>query len=385
MVFTCEYCDRKFPTNASLYVHKQTQHGTPKLVLVNHDKGKDDISNNDNGMNNKKKRKHRVDDSKPPDKKRKDSFQIIDEYNDGDDDVQDNFEIIDEYINDDGQDDENFKIIDRFSDDGQDDHNLDVVDELSDDGQDENNLKIVDRYDDPSIRNRKPNYKQLYENCARGSRKLRDRIKKIRTRNNKRLGELQKAIKQQKVYYEKQINTLKNRCEAEINNTRQECDEKIQNLKREYNDRYEQLERECEEKIKNLSNHIKSLQEDDEDIDGLSKAIFNCTSMQEIFEILNLVKNHQYDQVVQKHLKTIQNLFLSLSFGVLPICQPQREKITDEQKDLVERIQSMSPNRAKVLLKEHRNKITKLFTIIEDSLKLARNSYNKYGIDRDGI
>ena len=379
MTFTCEYCDRKFPTNASLYIHKQTQHGKPKLVLVNHDHN-DTLNKYKN-----KKRKHRGDVSKPTDKKRKDSFKIIDEYNDGDDNVQDDFEIVDEYIDDDDQDDENLKIIDRFSDDGQDDQNLDVVDKFSDDGQDDSNNKIIDSYDNPSIRNRKLNYKQLYENCVRKSRKLRDKIKKIKAYNSKRLGEVQKTVKQQKINNEKQINALKNKHEEEINNIRREYEEKIENQKAELRDKYEQLESECEDKIKKLSNLLKSLQEDPEDIDDLTKAIFNCTSMQEIFEILNLIKNHQYDQLVQRHLKTLQNLFLSLSFGILPICQPQRDKITDGQKNLVEKIQSMSPNRAKSLLKEHRNDITKLFTIIEDSLKLARNSFNKYGIDRDDI
>ena len=210
MTFTCEYCDRKFPSNASLYIHKQTQHGKPKLVLVNHDQ--ETTLNNDKN----KKRKHRGDDSKPTDKKRKDSFKIIDEYNDGDDNVQDDFEIVDEYIDDDDQDDENLKIVDRFSDDGQDDKNLDIVDKFSDDGQDDNNNEIIDSYDDPSIRKRKPNYKQLYENCVKGSRKLRDRIKKIKAYNNKRLGELQKALNQQKINYGKQIDALKNNHKEEV-------------------------------------------------------------------------------------------------------------------------------------------------------------------------
>ena len=334
------------------------------MVLVNHD--------HDNALNKdkNKKRKHIGDDSKPTDKKRKDNFKIIDEYNDGDDNVQDDFEIIDEYIDDDDQDDENLKIIDRFSDDGQDDENLDVVDKFSDDDQDDSNNEIIDSYDDPSIRKRKLNYKQLYENCMRMSRKLRDRIKEIKVYNSKRLGKIQKAAKKQKINYEKQINVLKNNHEEEINNVRGEYKEKIENQKAEYENKFNQLEGECEDKIKKLSNLIKSLQEDAEDIDDLTNAIFNCTSMQEIFEILNLIKNHQYDQLVQRHLKTLQNLFLSLSFGILPICQPQRDKITDGQKNLVEKIQSTSPNRAKSLLKEHRNDITKLFTIIEDSLKL---------------
>ena len=261
MKFTCEYCDRKFPTNASLYIHKQTQHGKPKLVLVNHDHGQENTWNNDNGIKNKK-RKNIGNDSKPTNKKRKDSFKIIDEYNDGDD-VQDDFEIVDEYIDDDDQDDENLKIIDRFSDDGQDDQNLDVVDKFSDDGQDDNNNEIIDSYNDPSIRNRKPNYKQLYENCVRGSRKLKDKIKKLKTQNNKRFSDLQKAVKQQKINYEKQIDALKNNHEEEINNVRRKYEEKIENQKTEYKDKYEQLEGECEEKIKNfliLSNLYKRMQ-----------------------------------------------------------------------------------------------------------------------------
>ena len=117
----------------------------------------------------------------------------------------------------------------------------------------------------------------------------------------------------------------------------------------------------------------------------LTDAIFNCTSMQEILEIMHLVKNHRIDVVVQRHLKTLQNLLLSLLFGVLPICQPQREKITNKQRELVEKIQSASPNRAKGIMKEHRDELTNLFAIIEDSLNLARDSYNKYGTDKSSI
>ena len=94
-----------------------------------------------------------------------------------------------------------------------------------------------------------------------------------------------------------------------------------------------------------------------------------------------MIKNHQIDVVVQRHLKTLQNIFLSLSFGILPICQPQREKITERQRKLVDNIQSVSSSRAKGLLKENRQDLVNLFVIIEDSLKLARNSYNKYGTD----
>ena len=123
------------------------------------------------------------------------------------------------------------------------------------------------------------------------------------------------------------------------------------------------------------------MKEGDENLSSLAKAIFNCTSMEEIFEIQRLIKNHQLDIVVERHLPTLQNLFFSLSYGVLPICQPQRAKVTNNQRYLVEKIQSSSKHTAKRLIKENKDSITNLFTIIKDSIKLARNSYNRYGTD----
>ena len=403
MSLSCEFCDRKFPTNASLYVHKQTQHSPPKLLIMNHDHANNGMKNsNDDELDNSlevvdeyrfdknKKRKRIKDDLTPPIKKRQDDFQTIDEYN-NDDDTNDDFHIVDEYIDDDGQDDKNFKIIDEYKDDGQDDSNLKIIDEYNDDddGQDDNDLKIIDKYDYQDNRMKNINYKRLYEDCLKSSRRLREKIKKIQYSNNKRLKDdklkVQKAFKNQKLNFDKQINEINDNCKEKVSKIESECDEKINQLQTKYRKEYKMLEDDCEEKIKKLRDHIKSLEEDDESLNSLTDAIFNCTSMQEIFEIMHLVKNHRIDVVVQRHLKTLQNLLLSLSFGVLPICQPQREKITNKQRELVEKIQSASPNRAKGIMKEHRDELTNLFAIIEDSLNLARDSYNKYGTDKRSI
>ena len=139
-----------------------------------------------------------------------------------------------------------------------------------------------------------------------------------------------------------------------------------------------ELEAECEARIKLLNDEIKKLQEEDDDFSSLSKAIFNCTTMEEIFEIQRLVENHQLDVVVTRHLKTLQNLFYSLSFGLIPICDPQRQRITDSQRQLVEKIQNSSSTVAKRTIKARRSEIINLFTIINDSLKLVRNSFNRY-------
>ena len=66
--------------------------------------------------------------------------------------------------------------------------------------------------------------------------------------------------------------------------------------------------------------------------------------------------------------------------GILPICQPQRKQVTDQQRNVVDRVQVASKPTAKKLLRDNQREFVNLFTIIKDSLKLARNSYNRYGI-----
>lgn len=164
-----------------------------------------------------------------------------------------------------------------------------------------------------------------------------------------------------------------------IKKVKREHQEEIDRVIAGYDKKIGELETGCEERMKLLRDQIKSIQEDDESISSLTKSIFNCTTMEEIFEIQRLIKNHQLDVLTSKHLKTLQNLFLSLSYGVLPICQPQREKVSQSQRRLVEKIQNTSSASAKRLLKENRAEVVNLFSIIEGSLKLARNSYNRFG------
>ena len=147
---------------------------------------------------------------------------------------------------------------------------------------------------------------------------------------------------------------------------------------------FETMEQDFRRKIDMLNRHLQSEQEDDEYLTPLAHAIFNCTSMEEIFEIKNLIESYRVNELTNKHYKTLQNMFLSLSYGILPICQPQRDTITDSQRELVGKIQNSSLNITKKLLKDNREEVANLFSIIEDSLNLARNSFNRYGIQREG-
>ena len=172
---------------------------------------------------------------------------------------------------------------------------------------------------------------------------------------------------------------LKGKHADEIQDLNRRHEKIVNDMKIAHKKDLEENERECQKKLQLLNDQIKAMQKDDEDLSSLSKAIFNCTTMEEIFEIQKLVENHQLDRVVQNHLPTLQNLFLSLSYGILPICQPQRDKVTDDQRQVVERIQTASTQTAKKILQENRADIINLFTVIKDSIKLARDSYNQYG------
>ena len=86
------------------------------------------------------------------------------------------------------------------------------------------------------------------------------------------------------------------------------------------------------------------------------------------------------DEIVNNHLDSLKTLFLSLSHGVLPVCQPQRERITESQRELVEQLQTSTRNTAKRLMRSKRAEMVDLFTIIKDSLKMARNAYNTFGL-----
>ena len=207
--------------------------------------------------------------------------------------------------------------------------------------------------------------------------KCRDTLLNIKRLNKERLTELKEA--HQDKLDEKMIQKDK-RHKDEIASITEKFEEEM----KEKDKKWKEMEKDFEERIDSLSNLLDSKQEDEAYLTPLAQAIFNCTTMEEIFEIKNLIENYKVNELTLNHFKTLQNMFLSLSYGVLPICQPQRDNITDSQRELVGKIRNSSFITAKQLLKENREKIANLFSIVGDSLKLARNSFNRYGFQKEG-
>ena len=210
--------------------------------------------------------------------------------------------------------------------------------------------------------------------------KCRDTLLGVKRENKQRLEVLKESHKDEVIKIEKtcedKLSKIDKVHKIEIDNLTEKFEDEMKEKKKQF----EAMEKDFKTKIDMLHKHLRSEQEDEDYLTPLAGAIFNCTSMEEIFEIKNLIERYKVDELTDKHYKTLQNMFLSLSYGVLPICQPQRDTITDSQRELVGKIQNSSFNAVKDILNKNRKEIANLFTIIEDSLKLARNSFNRYGV-----
>ena len=375
MAFECEYCDKEFNTNAGLYMHKQSIHNPPKVVIVNHR----DANAGFSGDHVYSRKRHIIDDEVP-----------------GPSNIEEEIDFKKKFKS----DDDNTEVIDIPSDD--DDMSLDLPDVPTTDlipkfnipkDKMKNKIKISDswkikyeRCQRQSIRQRekynklKDSYNKLKDIYDRGAKNFNDKIAqmvtqcateidKLKTDNAKKISDSEKVIEDMKREHINIINNIQRDNETNLKNLMDECDRRINAMEQEHN-----------QKIKELNDYIKEIpQEDTEHFNSLSKAIFNCTSMEEIFEVRRLIKDHKFDEVLKNHIGTIQKLFMGLSYGIIPICNAQRTGITNKQRDLVDAVQSSTSTTAKNLLKTKRNEVTKLFSIINDSLKLIRNTYNTYG------
>jgi hypothetical protein len=363
MNLQCDKCGKSYPTNAALYQHKNLAHPEPKLMLVNHSHGSSPSSN-------KRPRSYNID---YPKAKKQELLPPVTKHSHPKEKPRD-YEIKPNPTpqKDDGQADDNLRIVDSYNDDGQTDEGLQVIDSYDNDGQSDDGLTVVDSID-------RVDYKQLYENCLASKKRVENVCQRKLLDLKKKHEEKTNALKED---YRDKLRRFGDQMKAEYDERIEKMQDThgraIKDLKEAHDKAMEDFERECKKKIKLLSDQLQAIKDDDDDLSSLTKAIFNCTTMEEIFKIQKLINNHQIDELIQNHLPTLQNLLLSLSFGILPICQPQRDQVTNEQRRVVEQLQTASPSNAKNILRNKRGDVINLFTIIKDSIKLARDTYNRY-------
>ena len=161
--------------------------------------------------------------------------------------------------------------------------------------------------------------------------------------------------------------------------------ENLDKLREEHREEIQNLQSDCDKKIKNLNDYIKDLKEDEyANFNELSKIIYNCVTIEEIHRIRELINAQRIDDLLTNHIDTLQNIMMGLSVGVIPICNPQRSVITDNQRKLIQDIQDVSPPTAKQQIRNNRGDFTRLWSIVDDSLQLICQTYNRYGSRDEG-
>jgi hypothetical protein len=69
----------------------------------------------------------------------------------------------------------------------------------------------------------------------------------------------------------------------------------------------------------------------------------------------------------------------ALTYGVIPITNPQRVALTSSEKNMVKNIETASVDSAREYIKKNLSVFHKLFSTVEDSLKLVTKTFMKYG------
>ena len=86
-------------------------------------------------------------------------------------------------------------------------------------------------------------------------------------------------------------------------------------------------------KVEELNEALEELKYEGNNFNKDTKQIFNCVSIDEIEKLRHLFKNKKFDRIKRKgNVNIIQKIAMGLLRGYIPICNPQRTVITDQQR-----------------------------------------------------
>ena len=141
---------------------------------------------------------------------------------------------------------------------------------------------------------------------------------------------------------------------------------------------------EYDDKIKVLKDQLKECEEfgDGEyDLTKISKKIFNSVTIAEFNRIRKLIANNQIDLLLEgrKNVLALQKMASALTYGVIPVTNPQRVALSSREKNLVKKIENASVDDVKKYIRKNVSVFLRLFSTVEDSLKLVTKTFMKYG------
>ena len=112
----------------------------------------------------------------------------------------------------------------------------------------------------------------------------------------------------------------------------------------------------------------------------VTKKIYNCISIPEISQLRNLFRRNKWDEIIKpKNIAVVLRLIVGVDNDAIPICNPQTSNITSEQRELIHALKISSPSDALNIIRNNQSSIESLFKILDQSLRMMINLFNKYG------
>ena len=162
----------------------------------------------------------------------------------------------------------------------------------------------------------------------------------------------------------------------------------IQKWKRLYESekrRYKKLNDECEEQMKNYDKQLSELKEfgqGDYELDTISRSVINSVSVEDYMRIRDLISKNKLSSVLRsrKYLLALRKIFMGLTYGIIPVTTPQRIALSAEEKEMVGKLETATADQIRAFIKQNKSSFLKLFSVINDSIKLVIKSFSRYGI-----
>ena len=150
---------------------------------------------------------------------------------------------------------------------------------------------------------------------------------------------------------------------------------KVRTLEKRYNNKL----KECKENLERYQETIELLQKqreefetnfNDPNFNAFSAAIINSASIKDFLKIKDLIAQNKFDDVLRskKLLISLQKLFIGMRYGVVPIVVPQRNMLTDADRDIIKGLENVSLERVKSTIREKKGEFMHIFSVIADTI-----------------
>ena len=139
-------------------------------------------------------------------------------------------------------------------------------------------------------------------------------------------------------------------------------------------------ENDYQELVKLLNNQIRFLEFDGRELETTSTKIYSDKMISKIKDFWESIRLNKFSEIYEGEIKVVKLILMGLSYGAIPVTKPQRDRINNSQRNLVDEIIESPARLATEIIKNNEDEIVDLFFLISDSLKFAVESYEKFSV-----